>query len=97
LACERYRIATGAFPRSLEVLVNEKFLDRVPADPIDNQPMRYRMMQNCVVIYSIGSDEKDDNGKTNDNRWLGLDDVGIRLWTPEARRQAPQDRIRLPE
>ena len=41
LACERYRLKdeNGEWPAKLDDLVKAKLLDKVPTDPIDNQPL----------------------------------------------------------
>jgi len=61
LAVERYRLANGALPDSLGDLV-PKFLDAVPIDPFDGQPLRYRKLTKGYVVYSVGEDGKDDGG-----------------------------------
>ncbi len=62
LAVERYRRAhSEALPASLNELV-PAFLDTVPQDPIDGQPLRFKKLPKGYVIYSIGSDGKDDGG-----------------------------------
>ncbi|HOY58118.1 MAG TPA: hypothetical protein PK640_08265 [Verrucomicrobiota bacterium] len=63
-ALERHRLATGERPASLDPLV-PRFLDRLPHDLIDGQPLRYRLLpEGGYVLYSIGWDEKDDGGKS---------------------------------
>jgi hypothetical protein len=88
LACERYRLKHQQWPKSLDVLVQERFLEAVPVDPQDNQSLRYRVTKDGVVIYSIGFDKKDDQGHIDRDRPIepGVD-LGFRLWNPGARRQ----------
>jgi len=62
IAVERYRKKYGRFPTQLTELVPE-FLDAVPMDPFDVQPLRYRTEDTGVIIYSIGADGTDDTGK----------------------------------
>jgi len=62
IAVERFRLANGRLPDSLEELV-PKWLDAVPADPFDDKPIRYRKLDKGFVTYSIGPDLKDDGGK----------------------------------
>ena len=61
LSVERYRLADGALPNSLDALV-PKFLDAVPTDPFDGQPLRYKKLAKGYVVYSVGEDGKDDGG-----------------------------------
>jgi hypothetical protein len=90
LACEIYRSRNGQWPGSLEVLVKENLLDAVPRDPIDNQPLRYRRTMDGVVIYSIGPDQKDDQGHIDHEKsHLPGVDIGLRLWDVKSRRLPP--------
>jgi hypothetical protein len=101
LACERYRLKhkDNAWPASLDVLVKEKLLDAIPADPMDNQPLRYRRTKDGIVIYSIGMDMTDNHGTINrDGSWLEPgQDIGFRLWNVERRRQAALPPVAIPE
>lgn len=61
LAVERHRRAHGgALPESLDQL--SPSLLKLPTDPIDGQPLRFKRFGPGYVIYSIGSDAKDDGG-----------------------------------
>ncbi len=62
LACKIYRMKTGHYPESLDALVPE-FLDAVPLDPFTGQPLIYRLQDGGVLIYSVGSNKKDDGGR----------------------------------
>jgi len=61
IAVERYRLAQGRLPQSLEELVPE-YMEAVPADPFDGRPLKYRMLETGYVVYSIGEDSSDDGG-----------------------------------
>src|SRR5262249_49309120 len=61
LAAERHRINRGEWPRVLADLVPEH-LASVPLDPFDAAPLRYRRTDTGAVIYSVGSDGRDDGG-----------------------------------
>ena len=58
-ALERFRLAEGHLPDSLDDLT-PTFLDRVPLDPFDEKPVRYRKLPVGYVLYSIGRDGQDD-------------------------------------
>jgi hypothetical protein len=87
LAAERYRIGHGHWPDSLSALVPE-FLEKVPLDPYDAKPLRYRRLKDGVLMYSVGPDEQDNGGKLDreDPRKPGTD-IGFQLWDVNSRRQ----------
>lgn len=62
VAVERYRIATGRLPVDLSDLV-PAYLDIVPEDPFDGRPLRYKTLRAGYLLYSIGRDETDNDGK----------------------------------
>ena len=64
LACalERYRLANGKFPESLDALA-PRFISPLPHDVINGQPLRYRRTDDGhFILYSVGWNEKDDGG-----------------------------------
>jgi tetratricopeptide (TPR) repeat protein len=68
IALERYRVARGAFPESLDALTPE-FIAKVPHDVIGGQPLKYRReADGSYVLYSVGWDEEDDGGEAAFNQ-----------------------------
>jgi hypothetical protein len=65
IAVERFRLANGRLPDSLDELA-PKWLDSVPTDPFDDKPIRYKKLTKGFVTYSVGPDLKDDDGKERD-------------------------------
>jgi hypothetical protein len=62
IALERYRLAHGEFPETLDTL-SPQFLAQVPHDVIGGQPLHYwRTSDGQFVLYSVGWNEKDDGG-----------------------------------
>jgi hypothetical protein len=64
LACalERFRLAQGQYPDTLEALV-PRFAAALPQDIINGQPLKYRRLENGrFILYSVGWNEKDDGG-----------------------------------
>ena len=62
-ALERYRLAHGELPVTLDALV-PTFIAKVPHDVIDGQPLRYRRTApDQFVLYSIGWNATDDGGQ----------------------------------
>jgi hypothetical protein len=84
IAVERYRLKHGKWPAKLEDTV-PAFLEKVPLDPIDGSPIRYKRWADGVVVYSIGNNRKDDGGEV----LKSLHDYGYRLWDKDKRRAAP--------
>ncbi|MFT3882848.1 MAG: hypothetical protein QM703_24735 [Gemmatales bacterium] len=83
LACERYRLAQGKWPASLDVLVPQ-YLPVVPLDPFSGQPLLYRQLPDGVVIYSVGDNRVDDQGDVLEITGTPKD-RGTRLFNPELR------------
>jgi hypothetical protein len=62
-ALERYRLANNTYPEALKDL-GANFVEQVPNDVIDGQPLRYqRMAEGGYVLYSVGWDNTDSNGQ----------------------------------
>jgi hypothetical protein len=61
-ALERYRLANGKWPESLDALA-PWFLEKIPHDVIDGKPLRYRVnADGAYLLYSIGWNQTDDGG-----------------------------------
>jgi tetratricopeptide (TPR) repeat protein len=71
-ALERYRLAHGVYPETLDVLAPQ-FIDQLPHDIINGQPLHYHRTDDLpsqgfgaasgqFVLYSVGWNEKDDGG-----------------------------------
>ena len=76
LACEleRYRIAKGTYPETLAELVPQ-FLKAIPHDAASGGALHYHREKNDrFVLYSVGSDLKDDLGD------IGKDEAGDWTW-----------------
>lgn len=61
IAIERHRLAKGQLPATLADLV-PAYLKTVPQDPMDNQPMRYRVENGACSLWSVALDGKDEGG-----------------------------------
>ncbi len=91
VAAERFRLKNMRWPKDLEELVADKFLDAVPEDLYVGGPLRLRRAADGIVIYSAGKDG-DYQGDGLDR----LDDYDpnkarpeFRLWDPEHRAGPP--------
>ena len=61
-ALERYRLARGQYPESLQALTPH-FIDRIPHDIINGEPLKYRRTAaEEFQLYSVGWNETDDGG-----------------------------------
>jgi hypothetical protein len=86
LALRRYELAQGRLPENLEDLV-PKYLAAVPVDPFTESPMLWNPEKK--VIYSVGTDGKDDGGRINARdatKWQTFNtnpDVSIIYWWSE--------------
>ena len=71
-ALERYRLAAGQYPATLETL-SPQFIEKIPHDLIGGQPLIYRRTDDPTsqgsgaaggkfLLYSVGWNEKDDGG-----------------------------------
>ena len=63
LACRLYKSRRGQYPENLEALV-PGILTEVPIDPFTGKPLVYRREGEGFIVYSLGSNEKDDGGRS---------------------------------
>jgi hypothetical protein len=89
IALELYRRQHGAYPNSLDALVPQ-FLPKVPADRITGEPVRYRLVGGQPLIYSVGVDRKDDEGRPS------ADPQAAALWGTNLRRLPDGDWVLYP-
>lgn len=61
LAAKAFHLEHQTWPESLEQLVPH-YLPEVPPDRFDGQPLRYRIRDDRPLVYSVGSNLKDDGG-----------------------------------
>jgi hypothetical protein len=62
LAVQRHRLAHGKLPERLGDLV-PAYLDAVPVDSFDVQPLRFKPLAAGFVVYSVGRDGVDNGGR----------------------------------
>ena len=65
IACERYRLQHDRLPARLDDLI-PAYLDALPIDPFNNQPIRYKRGDNGFTVYTVGHDLEDDGGFENE-------------------------------
>ncbi|MCJ7612880.1 MAG: hypothetical protein MUP19_11515 [Candidatus Aminicenantes bacterium] len=62
LGCRIYKKQTGHYPENLAALV-PGILKEEPIDPFTGKPLVYRIQNGELLIYSLGSNLKDDGGR----------------------------------
>jgi hypothetical protein len=89
LAAERYRLAHGRWPESVEAMVPQ-FLKQPTPDAYFGKPIRLRRFVDRLVIYSVGPDGVDDGGDLDrPEPGLWARDAGFCLWDVDKRHQPP--------
>lgn len=73
-----HRLRTNTVPASLDEIADGQ---PFPVDPFDAQPLRFRSDERGLTIYSVGRNEKDDGGKTDDDG-TAFDDERVILLIP---------------
>ncbi len=63
LACRVYKEKKGSYPESLSDLV-PGLIPAVPIDPFTGDPFVYRREGEGFIVYSLGSNRKDDGGRS---------------------------------
>jgi hypothetical protein len=62
IALKRFELEHGSYPTNLDLLV-PKFISALPRDPVDGQPLRYRLLPDGAFrLYSVGENGADDGG-----------------------------------
>jgi len=81
IALERYRLAHGNYPESLDALAPQ-FMEKIPHDVIGGQPLHYRRTSDGqFVLYSVGWNEVDDGGTVGLKKDGSVDiDQGDWVW-----------------
>jgi hypothetical protein len=80
LAAERFRQQAARWPTGLEELV-PLHLQSAPRDPYDGKVLRFRRLDDGIVIYALGPDGQDNGGAlSREYRPAPGTDIGFRLW-----------------
>jgi hypothetical protein len=62
IACKVYKNDRGDYPEKISELVPD-YLDKAPLDPFNGKPFVYQREDSGFIVYSIGSNRKDDEGR----------------------------------
>ena len=68
LAIMRYEKEKGQYPASLDELVEADYLKELPMDAYSDAPLAYRRTDEGFLLYSFGTNLKDDGGKLGRGR-----------------------------
>jgi len=91
IACERFRLVHGRWPRDLAEIPNT-ILPALPRNPFDAQPLRYRVFNDRLAIWyhaahdTLRCGEPEEFGEPDEP---GIT-IGVRLWNPEFRASPPK-------
>ena len=83
MALSAFHADAGRYPAKLEELA-PKYLDKVPNDLFSDKPLIYKPNGNGYLLYGVGPNGKDDDGRTNDDDPRG-DDIAVRIPAPPPR------------
>lgn len=65
LALKRYAIENIEFPKTLDMLTRKGYIKILPDDPYSDGILRYKQQGEDFILYSLGVDFDDDEGKKN--------------------------------
>jgi hypothetical protein len=88
LAAERYRLKYDQWPTGIAELVKEGLLQAPMIDPYDGQPLRFHRTDTGMIVYSVGPDKVDSQGKKGN--------IGFELWHPNFRAVAAPAEVEAP-
>jgi hypothetical protein len=70
----------GRYPAKLDELA-PKYLEKIPNDLFSGKPLIYRLEDDGYLLYSVGPNGVDDDGRGHDDQPRG-DDISIRIPVP---------------
>jgi hypothetical protein len=73
LALGGYRSEHGGYPEKLSALA-PKYLDKLPVDPFTGKDMQYKRRGGGYLLYSVGRNGEDDEGRNCIMDWLTLEE-----------------------
>jgi len=77
LALAAHRADTGRYPAKLEELV-PKYITTIPGDLFSGKPLVYRPTEAGYLLYSVGVNGIDEDGRWTDDEPKG-DDLRVRM------------------
>jgi hypothetical protein len=83
-ALAAYKQEHGRYPAKLEAL-GPKYLAQIPGDLFSGKPLIYRPTEKGYLLYSVGVNGKDEQGRSDEDDPPG-DDLAVRMPLPALRR-----------
>jgi hypothetical protein len=83
-ALEAYQREHGSYPAKLEALV-PGYLPRIPDDLFSGKALIYRPVRSAYLLYSVGLNGQDDQGRSYDDDPPG-DDLRVRMPLPKLKK-----------
>lgn len=84
-ALAAYRRDHGRYPKELAALA-PKYLDKIPTDMFSGKPLIYRPREDGYLLYSVGVNGQDEQGKSYDDQPPG-DDLTVRMPLPKLKKE----------
>ncbi len=88
IAVKRYKADHNTYPDNLEVLLKDKYLEKLPKDPFSDGLLVYRLLNDEFELYSVGVDFIDDGGKGvwGHDLMFAVNDKGDEVFWPPLKR-----------
>jgi hypothetical protein len=86
IAVELFRVQHNRWPKDLQE-IPPTFLPEKPIDPYDGELLRYRVIDDGVLLYSVGHDRFDHGGEIPESANPTTKMLLFQLWNPEHRRK----------
>ena len=80
-ALAAYQRDHGSYPKKLDALA-PKYLAKIPQDMFSGKPLIYRQSESGYLLYSVGVNGKDEDGRGNEDAPRG-DDLSVRMPLPK--------------
>ncbi|MBW8001189.1 MAG: hypothetical protein FVQ80_04120 [Planctomycetes bacterium] len=71
----RFQKQKGVYPESLQQLLDENFINQIPADPFSDKPLVYKKTEDSFILYSLSENFTDEGGEGHKN-----DEGEIKKW-----------------
>jgi hypothetical protein len=94
IAVLRYKADHSTYPENLEVLLKDKYIEKLPKDPFSDRPLVYRLLNDEFELYSVGLDFEDNGGKGVMGRdFPAMNDKGDDIFWPPLKRDLQQRKL----
>jgi hypothetical protein len=85
LALHSYRLDNGRYPQSLNTLI-PRYINKIAVDPFGKgDTLRYKLTKQKYLLYSVGPDGKDDNGRVVENKKISKEKRSRYTLAPESK------------